>query len=238
MGIKGQAHLHVFHAVSARVDHLDRRIIEIVAGHRRGWATDVANETMYLGTTPRVLLMALLALLVAVVALRAYRAAVVAGLALLLALLAAEALKKVFERARPPGDLALASANTYSFPSTQAAQTSAIAASLIVLLLVGPGWGPVLSTNLSRRTKLVLSAALVAAVAFVGLCIVYLGAHWFTDVLAGWLLGTTIGVTVGLVGGRIAAPSTARSPARATIAPSCNPPTPVRLPPSGSRSPD
>jgi membrane-associated phospholipid phosphatase len=215
VAIQEQISAQVFHAVDARVDHLDRRLIEIVAGHRRAWATDIANETMFLGTTPRILFLALLALLGAVVALRAYRAAIVAGVSFVLALLASETLKTVFERARPPGDLALASAKSYSFPSTQSAETSAIAVSLIVLLLMGPGWGPRLSANLSRRTKVAVSAALVAAVVFVGICIVYLGAHWFTDVIAGWMLGTTIGVAVGLVGGRMRLPAAKAGPSTA-----------------------
>lgn len=215
MGIPGSAPAQVFHAVSDRVDHVDRRIIEVIAGHRRGWATQIADATMFIGVTTVGLGALCVAAAVLIVVLRAYRAAIVAGVALVLAMVAAGALKSVFERPRPPTDLALATAAGYSFPSTQATETSALAASLIVLLLVGPGWGPRLSTDLSPRTKAGLSLALVAAVGLVGVCMVYLGAHWFTDVIAGWLLGTAIGVAVGLVGGRIALPSAKAGPSTA-----------------------
>jgi membrane-associated phospholipid phosphatase len=193
----------LYHAVSARIDVVDRHVIAVVAWHRLEWANQVAVGTMYAGTGARLLVGAIVAVLVAVVALRAYRAAVVAALCLVASMVAAEALKQVFERSRPPAHLALATASSYSFPSTQGAETSAIAAGLIVLLLAGPGWGPRLSTGLSMRVKIVLSVLLVAAVGFVGVCIVYLGAHWLTDVVAGWLLGTTIGATIGWVGGRV-----------------------------------
>ena len=193
----------LYHAVSARIDWFDRHVIGVIAWHRHEWATQVAVGTMYVGTGTRLLVGAMVAVLVTVVLLRAYRAAAVAAVCLVSAMVAAEALKQVFERSRPPAHLAVATASSYSFPSTQGTETSAIAAGLIVLLLAGPGWGPRLSTGLSMRVKLVLSGVLVAAVGFVGVCIVYLGAHWLTDVIAGWLLGTMIGVTIGWVGGRV-----------------------------------
>jgi undecaprenyl-diphosphatase len=40
---------------------------------------------------------------------------------------------------------------------------------------------------------------LLTLVAFVGACMVYVGAHWVTDVLAGWALGGVIGAVVGWI---------------------------------------
>lgn len=183
---------------------LDHSVIAAAARHRHEWANHVADTTMYVGTTPSVLIAVCLACAVVVVLLHAYRLALVAGASVLLAGLAANLLKSVFERPRPPGDLALVLTNGYSFPSTQAAETSAIAVSVLVLLLVGPGWGSRLTEVFPRRAQLVVAVALVVAVLFVGVCMVYMGAHWPTDVVAGWLLGTTIGLAVGLVGSRVA----------------------------------
>ncbi|MFZ2015804.1 MAG: phosphatase PAP2 family protein [Nocardioides sp.] len=203
VGVRDQAVAPVVHAFDSRADDLDRWIIESFADHRSAWATDVANATMFVGTTPTVLATVCAVMVVLVVVLRAYRMAVVVAVSLGLAMLSVELLKPVFGRPRPPSALAIASANGYSFPSTQAAETSAIAASLIVLLALGRGWGARLTEVLPRRAQVVIARVLVAAVAFVGVCMVYLGAHWPTDVVAGWVLGTTIGVTVGWVGSHV-----------------------------------
>lgn len=202
-GVPDQA-AQVVHAITDPSADLDRRIIDSVADHRSGWATHVADATMFVGTTPAVLGAVCLVGVVLVVVLRAYRMALVVAVSLGLAMLSVELLKPVFERPRPPSALAIASADGYSFPSTQAAETSAIAASLIVLLVLGPGWGARLTEVLPRRAQVVTARVLVAAVGFVGLCMVYLGAHWPSDVVAGWVLGTAIGVSVGWVGSRVA----------------------------------
>jgi undecaprenyl-diphosphatase len=54
----------------------------------------------------------------------------------------------------------------------------------------------------------------VVAVVLVGVCMVYLGAHWPTDVLAGWALGAVLGATLGWVGRRVGPGPRAVSPER------------------------
>ena len=67
-------------------------------------------------------------------------------------------------------------------PSTDAALTSAGAAALYVGL-----------TWLHPRRQRLVGAVLAAGVAAIGLCLIYLGVHWPTDVLAGWALGVAVG---------------------------------------------
>ncbi|MFD0078579.1 phosphatase PAP2 family protein [Streptomyces sp. NPDC127166] len=111
------------------------------------------------------------------------RRALVAG-ALLSCLGAGQALRyaimTLIARPRPPlGDWATP-ASGWSFPSGHAT-TAAMTAGLLVAALCLRG------TRVSRTAMVVIGLWGAA----VGLTRVYLGVHWFTDVIGGWLLATT-----------------------------------------------
>ncbi len=91
--------------------------------------------------------------------------------------------KHGLERARPVTEGVLSSAQGYSFPSghTQAATVTYTAVVLVV------GWQLARPGAVARRTS---AAIVVAVVAGVGLSRIYLGVHWPSDVLGGWLLGS------------------------------------------------
>jgi undecaprenyl-diphosphatase len=86
--------------------------------------------------------------------------------------------KHFFHRGRPPG--ALVDTVGFSFPSGHAVAGASIAVAL-VLVLLAPG---------PRRRRWELAAAGFAFV--MGFSRVYLLAHWFSDVVAGVLLGSGI----------------------------------------------
>ncbi len=85
--------------------------------------------------------------------------------------------KRITERPRPPAPDALGTYSHWSFPSGHATQCMAFFAMLLAL-----AW-------LAGRPRLRLWSIAAAVVLAVGASRIYLGAHWFTDVLGGYALG-------------------------------------------------
>ncbi|MEH6664461.1 MAG: phosphatase PAP2 family protein [Brevundimonas sp.] len=102
----------------------------------------------------------------------------VAGLAGGVAL--SEGFKSVFERERPPAQFQAVDTINASFPSGHALLST------VFYLTVGVMLARVLP---SKRLKVWVMAMAVIVAMLVGLSRVYLGAHWATDVFAGWSLG-------------------------------------------------
>jgi undecaprenyl-diphosphatase len=103
--------------------------------------------------------------------------------------------KRIIERPRPPAKDALGTYTHWSFPSGHATQCMAFFAMLLVLACLA---------GRARLRLWVIAAAAVVLV--VGASRIYLGAHWFTDVLGGYALGgawvallTAVGLTTTLV---------------------------------------
>jgi undecaprenyl-diphosphatase len=90
--------------------------------------------------------------------------------------------KVLVERDRPAGSDALAHVGGYAFPSGHSATAVAVygALALIAVRRLGP----------RVRTAAIAVAVLLAVI--VGVTRVYLGVHYPTDVLGGWLLGGAV----------------------------------------------
>ena len=88
-------------------------------------------------------------------------------------------LSTVVRDERPPAADWLVPVHGYSFPSGHTT-TSALVAGAIIWLLQ--------QAFPRSRTRLGVQAALACWAALVGLSRLYLGVHWITDVLGGWLL--------------------------------------------------
>lgn len=130
---------------------------------------------------------------IAVAALAFYRKrrqAVVLALSAALATVANDALKVVFERARPDIVAHGSYVYTHSFPSGHSMLSAATFLTTAAILS---------SLQTRRPAKVFIFAIALLVTAGVGFSRVYLGVHWPTDVLGGWTLGAAWALLARLV---------------------------------------
>jgi undecaprenyl-diphosphatase len=88
--------------------------------------------------------------------------------------------KAALGRARPPLAQAVAAADGYGFPSGHAAAAAAVCGAAAWLCSV---------RMRSWRGRVAVWAAAAMLAALVGISRVYLGVHWVSDVIGGWIFG-------------------------------------------------
>jgi undecaprenyl-diphosphatase len=89
-------------------------------------------------------------------------------------------LKEALARPRPPLVHAVATAGGYGFPSAHAAAAAAVCGAAAWLCSV---------RLRSWRARVAIWAVAAMLAALVGISRVYLGVHWATDVIGGWIFG-------------------------------------------------
>jgi len=190
------------------VDAFDKLLQGIVNVRRGSLDTLMLACTRWGGALPMTVVSAGIVLLLLLVH-RAKEARYLAfgvGGGLLLNLL----LKELFHRARPGAELVylLPSLSSLSFPSGHTMGTTSVVGSLAVILHV---------VKAPRAVRLAATLIGSAAIVGVGLSRVYLGAHYPSDVLGGflaaaaWVCVVTGSMYPRLLPGEGAAPSTARA---------------------------
>jgi membrane-associated phospholipid phosphatase len=159
---------------------IDRSVFEWFVEHRESWLTTVMQVVTTLGGS------ALLIPLVIGVGVwcrwrgRSWRPLAILGAVYLGAWAASNAVKALTDRARPPADLAIGHYDSPAFPSGHATHAAAVWIAVAVVMA---------STTAGRRYRSAIGAGVGSIIVLVGLSRLYLGAHWLTDVLAGWALG-------------------------------------------------
>ncbi|MGH2954100.1 MAG: phosphatase PAP2 family protein [Solirubrobacterales bacterium] len=161
------------------VTRLELELARAIHGSTVGWLTDVVFGLTELGGTMTVLLLTAVAV-AALIALRHWRGAVALAVAVLGTQMVVALAKGIVSRPRPAEEMAVTDPSGWSFPSAHSA--SAVALYVMLALIATSLWR-------GRLRPGVAFAAAGTVVALVGLSRIYLGAHYPTDVLAGWLTG-------------------------------------------------
>ena len=105
------------------------------------------------------------------------------AISVLVSVYIAHLLKPIFRIPRPPKERWKVTASGYSFPSGHAANSMAF-------------WG--YAAYLIRR-RIVLSILFITVALLIGYSRVYLGVHWWADVIAGWILGAVVFVIIEII---------------------------------------
>ena len=147
--------------------------------HRTDALTRIAVVITTVGSTIAMAVIAAIAVVLLWVRGRRGDAALVAVVAAGAGLLVVVA-KPVVGRVRPPEEYRLVLETNQSFPSGHAVASSAIIGVLCVVFVPWIG---------RRWLRVVVVLAAVVAVVLIGVSRLYLGVHWATDIIGGWLTG-------------------------------------------------
>ncbi len=163
-----------------------------------GWLTTAALAVTELASTDAILI-ATAGAVVLLAAKRHWRGAVALAASVLGTQVVVGIAKVAMARPRPDESAAIIDPPGFSFPSGHSA--SAVALYVMLALIAGSAlrkraWGPAW-------------VAAVALVTLIGLSRIYLGAHYPTDVLAGWLTGGIVVLASWALCARLPAPARA-----------------------------
>lgn len=160
----------------------DHTVLDSVVSARTPWLVDVVATFTHTGGTVAMWLASAAVVAALVFRQRLGDAAFVAA-TMAAGMLLMSGLKRVFQRERPPIPERLVELDSYSFPSGHSMMTAVFA---VVIAIVLARSAPPPAT---LRTCWALLALFTFAI---GYSRIYLGAHWLTDVLAGWTLGVLL----------------------------------------------
>jgi undecaprenyl-diphosphatase len=159
---------------------VDVSITTWVVEHRTGWLTAMFKAFTWLGSTAFLLPFGVVLAAVLCRHERRIWPAVFLGTATIGAVVLYDTIKVTVGRERPAIGQLVSTATGYAFPSGHAAQSIAFGGAVALLV-----------THRSSRRARVLALAIAGVWAFfVGASRVYLGVHWTSDVIGGWVLGT------------------------------------------------
>jgi undecaprenyl-diphosphatase len=162
------------------VTAVDHPVAGFVAAHRAGALTSVMKAVSVVGGPAGMAVLALAAGLLLGVVWRWWAPAVVLAVTAAGIFGLTVVFKAALGRARPPLAQAMAAADGYGFPSGHAAAAAAVCGAAAWLCSL---------RMRSWRGRIAVWAAAAMLAALVGISRVYLGVHWVSDVIGGWIFG-------------------------------------------------
>ena len=185
-GIVALTNLAIRAASGNAVSNIDVSLATLMRESRNAPADELMTVITMLGDTMVMTALAL-AILGWLVWHKAYRAAWAAGIAIVAAKLFELAMKLGIQRARPT-ELSYSGASLFSFPSGHATMAAVIFGILAVLV----------SHSMGRWGRALVYATCAILVVAIGYSRLYLGAHWLSDVLAGFTFGAVMMAAFGV----------------------------------------
>jgi membrane-associated phospholipid phosphatase len=159
----------------------DPHVTAWVIAHRTGWLTSALQVLTWLGSTAVIIPAGLATGLYFAIRRRDWRPLALLTVAVAGAVGLYDIVKALVGRPRPPAAIWIGHYTGAAFPSGHATQSVAFYAMLAIALGAG----------LSIRRRVILWSAAALVMLIVDASRIYLGAHWLTDVLAGYALGAT-----------------------------------------------
>ena len=153
------------------------------------WLKEAASDITSLGGISVLGLFALIAVVFLVIQ-KKYLSALLLPLALGGGVWLSEGLKSVFERERPPAAFQAVETINASFPSGHALLSAVFYLSLGVMLT---------RAFPERHFKIYVLGVAILITLLIGVTRIYLGAHWASDVFAGWSVGAAWAMALWLV---------------------------------------
>ena len=166
--------------VGGDATRVDSRVLDFFVHHREPWLTSVVKAVTALGSGAVLVPAVLVTGVVWRWRRRSWSGLLLMGGAYAGAALLFRLVKTLTDRPRPPAGLALGHFSGQAFPSGHTTQAVAVWGMFAALVALA-------TASWSRKVVVWAVAALIAVT--VGVSRLYLGAHWFTDVLGGWALG-------------------------------------------------
>ena len=177
---------------TATVTNLDASLSGVIHAHLVQPVTDLSFSITELGSTDLVLSITVLAVAV-LAAVRHWHGALAVVLSVILTQAVVDVTKIIVARPRPEANAAMADASGASFPSAHSATSMALYAMLAFIA----------ARECKGAARVAIGALGASIVVAVGFSRVLLGAHYPTDVLAGWMVGGAVVVGSWLVAIRL-----------------------------------